>query len=695
MRTTLLLLVAFLSVFQFSCNRFAETKEQHDARMDWWRDARFGMFIHWGLYAIPAGEWQGETNYGEWIRHTAKIPLGEYDKFQGQFNPVDFNADEWVSMAKAAGMKYIVITTKHHDGFCMFDTKQTDYNIMNTLFRRDVMQELADACRKHDIRLCFYYSIMDWHHPDYMPRRDWEEADRPVGRAGYDKYVKYMKNQLKELLTRYGDIGVLWFDGEWEGTWNSAYGQEIYDYVRSLQPAIIVNNRVGSGMKEIDGTIDERTSGGDFGTPEQQIPPDGIPGLDWETCMTMNTHWGYNKADKDFKSTGELIWMLADISSKGGNFLLNVGPTAGGTFPPESVERLEQIGEWMRINGESIYGTEASPFKKAPDWGRVTMKRTDGGLILFLHVSQPPADKKLIINGCLNEPEEAVFLAHPDERLDITRDEDALIISMPDTLPDSINSVIRLTLKGKLDLTNPPDIDSQFDLFVDTLKVWITTERENVELHFTTDGADPEIASDIYTDTLALTGSATVKARCSRDGKPVSGIASGSFTKILPVKAYIPDSSGRPTLEDMNLVNGIDYQYFEGEWDSLPGFSSMEPVKEGDLFYFTFEPRDNEERFGFLYSGFLLIPETNVYTFYTASDDGSRLFINNTLVVDNDGLHGTIERKGTIALEKGYHLFRVEFFEKTGGDELKVKVMSPSLEKQMLPKTWLYRDQTN
>ena len=229
-----------------------ETKADKDARMAWWRDARFGMFIHWGLYAVPAGEWKGQTNHAEWIRETAKIPLEEYNQFVGQFNPVKFNADDWVSMAKDAGMKYIVITSKHHDGFGLFNSRQTDFDVMSTPFKRDILKELSKACQKQDMTFCFYHSIMDWHHPDYLPRRSWETTRSTEG-ADFDRYRAYMKAQLKELLTGYGKIGVLWFDGEWENTWTSEYGKDLYNWVRNLQPGIIINNRVTVGRSGMAG----------------------------------------------------------------------------------------------------------------------------------------------------------------------------------------------------------------------------------------------------------------------------------------------------------------------------------------------------------------------------------------------------------------------------------------------------------
>jgi alpha-L-fucosidase len=308
-------------------------------------------------------------------------------------------------MAKDAGMKYIVITSKHHDGFCLFDSKMTDYDIMDaTPFKRDIMKELADQCRKQGIKMCWYHSIMDWHHPDYLPRRRWEK--RSAEGADFSRYVTYMKGQIKELVENYGDIGVLWFDGEWEKTWNSDLGNDLYKYVRSLQPDIIINNRVSKGRAGMAGTYDPEKAAGDFGTPEQEIPATGL-GYDWETCMTMNNHWGWNKNDKNWKSTQDLIRKLIDITSKGGNFLLNVGPKADGTFPEESIERLAAIGEWMKVNGQSIYGTNASIFEKL-QWGRCTTKPGK----LYLHVFDWPADGKLIVPGLITKAKSAYLLSN-------------------------------------------------------------------------------------------------------------------------------------------------------------------------------------------------------------------------------------------------------------------------------------------
>ncbi len=419
-----------------------ETKAERDRRMAWWREARFGMFIHWGLYAVPAGEWKGRTDHAEWIMETAHIPVDQYEKFRDRFNPVKFNADQWVAIAKSAGCKYIVITSKHHDGFCLFDSKHTDYDVMSTPFRRDIMKELAEACRRQGLRICWYHSIMDWHHPDYLPRRGWEK--RSAQGADFPRYVGHLKDQVRELVTAYGRIGVLWFDGEWESTWTHEHGLDLYRYVRSLDPEIIINNRVDKGRHGMAGLTREGGFAGDFGTPEQEIPPTGLSGADWETCMTMNDHWGYNKHDQNWKSNEDLIRKLIDIASKGGNFLLNVGPTGEGEIPRPSVERLAAMGKWLKTNGEAIYGTAASPFKKLP-WGRATRKPGK----LYLHVFQWPKGD-LAVPGLKNKVEKAYLLADASRAaLQATQTEEGVLLKVPEKAPDAIASVVVLEIVGE------------------------------------------------------------------------------------------------------------------------------------------------------------------------------------------------------------------------------------------------------
>ena len=330
-----------------------ETPAQRDARMQWFREARFGMFIHWGLYAIPAGRWSttSKTDAGEWIMNTYEIPVADYKALAPKFNPTKFSAHEIVSLAKASGMKYIVITAKHHDGFAMYDSKADPFNIVAaTPFKRDPLRELAVECKKQGIKLGFYYSQdQDWTAPGGAAYHDPEHWDK----AQDGNFAQYLHTkaipQLEELLTNYGDFPVIiWFDTPTKDMTPALAGEIVT--LLNKHPNLIWNNRLGGGYD------------GDTETPEQYIPPQGFPGRDWESCMTMNEHWGFNAADLNFKSTETLLRNLIDISSKGGNYLLNIGPESTGEVPAAESERLKQMGKWLAVNGESIYGTKSTLF---------------------------------------------------------------------------------------------------------------------------------------------------------------------------------------------------------------------------------------------------------------------------------------------------------------------------------------------
>lgn len=425
----------------------AETLDQHDQRMQWWREARFGMFIHWGLYAVPAGEYDGKSvdGIGEWIMHFARIPRAEYEQFAAQFNPQNFNADEWVRMAKYAGMKYIVVATKHHDGFCMFDASNSTYDIVDAApYGKDALREISEACRRHRIIFCTYYSIMDWHHPSQLPAS--EENGRPVwspSRMVEEKkaeYVQYMKEHLRQLIVEY-HTHLLWFDGEWPDWWTDSDARELYQWLRSLNPDLIVNNRIGKGRKGFTGFTEDGFFAGDFGTPEQEIPATGV-NIDWESCMTMNGTWGYKSSDHNWKTAETLIRNLIDVVSKGGNYLLNIGPDAQGTVPQESVQRLRDIGRWMSVNGESIYGTQAALFR--PEWGRVT--RRNGAL--YLHVFDWPADGKLTIPALQNRFSRASLLARPEVSLAVETGSENWVITLPLSAIDPVATVVALDVDG-------------------------------------------------------------------------------------------------------------------------------------------------------------------------------------------------------------------------------------------------------
>jgi alpha-L-fucosidase len=653
-----------------------ETLEQRDARMAWWREARFGLFIHWGLYAVPAGEWRDETHHAEWILTTAQIPVAEYEKFAPRFNPVQFDAAAWVRMARDAGMRYIVITSKHHDGFSLYDSQVSDYDVIDaTPFGRDILRELEAECLKQGIRLCFYHSIMDWHHPDYLPRRGWEE--RPAEGADFDRYVDFMKGQVREIVTNYRDIGVLWFDGEWERTWTPERGRDLYDFVRSLDSDIIINNRVGKGRAGMAGTFDPASASGDFGTPEQEIPATGL-GYDWETCMTMNDHWGYNKNDANWKSSERLIRMLVDIASKGGNFLLNVGPTAEGLFPRESIDRLADMGRWMKTNGESIYGTCASLFESLP-WGRSTTKSKT----LYLHVFDWPADGSLEVPGLLSSADRAYLMTDDKAKLEVSYKPGSAVISLPGAAPDAVASVVVLEFAEEPEVINSPAIQADGDIFVASHEVALGPQMNNARIRYTLDGSEPDGTSPEYTEHLSLDTGAMVRCAYFQEGGRVSSVVSRNFYKVKPL----------PSRELPDRLPGLTYAYFEGEWETLPEFAALTPVQSGTSSAFDLGLQQRPEDFAVRYSGYLLVPEDGVYTFFVASDDGSRLWIGDTLVVDNDGLHGSQTESGRIALAWGLHPITVGFFQRTGGLDLEVAFRGPGVEHQVVPPAVLFHKQ--
>jgi alpha-L-fucosidase len=352
-----------------------ESQAQKDVRMAWWRQARFGMFIHWGLYSIPAGTWDGKQvpSIGEWIMNNASIPVADYKSLAAQFNPTGFSAHDIVALAKSAGMKYIVITAKHHDGFAMFDSKANAFNIVAaTPFRRDPLRELADEARKQGLKLGFYYSQdQDWTAPgasailrgNHDPvTHHWDKAQD----GDFDTYLHTKAiPQIKELLTNYGDFpAVLWFDTP-TANMTPARAAEIVALVNQ-HPNLIWNNRLGGGYK------------GDTETPEQTIPAQGFPGEDWESCMTINDTWGYKSYDTNFKSTETLLRNLIDIASKGGNYLLNIGPDSHGIVPQPEVDRLHAMGTWLAVNGEAIYGTQPTLFGPEAGSFSATVKDSKG-----------------------------------------------------------------------------------------------------------------------------------------------------------------------------------------------------------------------------------------------------------------------------------------------------------------------------
>jgi len=430
-----------------------KAQKNRDERMAWWRDAKLGMFIHWGVYAIPAGTWKGKEygGIGEWIMSHADIPKEEYETLPPKFNPVKFDAKQWVQIAKSAGMKYMVITSKHHDGFCMFDSKATDYDIVDaTPYGKDVLKPLSIECKKAKIKFCTYYSILDWHHPDQKLRDEngkHNYGNNEIKRGKKREYIEYVKAHLKELVNNYG-IDLLWFDGGWMSWWKPKNGKELVNYLWSISPDIIINNRAtGKAKKHI----------ADYGTPEQRIPKEGSD-RDFETCMTMNDTWGFKKNDHKWKSTKTLIVNLVDIVSKGGNYLLNVGPTEEGLIPQPSVERLTQIGQWLKINGEAIYGTkrwkvyrENPSEEKSRKFANLEFRFTAKENVVYAAClswpDKPVKIKSLGKEGSPNIKVRAVKMLGSDEQLQWTQDMNFLTITPPQTRPCDHVYVFRIILE--------------------------------------------------------------------------------------------------------------------------------------------------------------------------------------------------------------------------------------------------------
>ena len=436
----------------------SETAEQRDARMAWWRQGRFGMFVHWGLYSGLAGTWKGKPVEDhpdmEWIQQWVGADSWEYAHYgMPLFQPNKDFATEWARLAKRAGCQYVVFTTKHHDGFGLFETVYNTYNAKD-ITGRDLCKEIVAAIRAEGLKVGFYHSVVDWHHPQY----DYEAAGLlphpnkgkpfPNGPRDHSIYVNYLHRQVKELLSHYGPVDIIWWDYSREGSEGPFWrADKLMEMVYTLQPEIISNNRLYrippiEKYDSVDRLKNWKPEHGDFTTPEQTVPSTGIEGVDWEMCMTMNDTWGYSDRDHNWKSDETLIRHLIDIVSKGGNYLLNIGPKGDGSIPEASIQSMQAIGDWMKINGEAIYGTTASPFE-APTWGRYTQKPG----FVYAHVFDWPADGKLGVPLKPSQVKQAFVAADPETALKIESAGDGVVISLPQKSPDPIASVITIKVE--------------------------------------------------------------------------------------------------------------------------------------------------------------------------------------------------------------------------------------------------------
>jgi len=403
-----------------------------------WQDMRFGMFIHWGPVSLRGTEIS-------WSRGR-EIPIEEYDNLYREFNPVLFNAAEWVNTARQAGMKYLIITSKHHDGFCLWDSKYTDYDIMATPFRRDILRELAEECERQGILFGTYYSIADWHHPDYTTRYGGDP--RPVEQSDMNRYVRYLKNQVKELIENYG-TNILWFDGQWESAWTHQMGMDLYRYIRELRDDILINDRVDKGHHGKKGMNISGKFAGDFGTPEQRIgafDPDHA----WESCITLCRQWAWKPNDR-LKSRRQCIQTLARTAGGGGNLLLNVGPMLDGRIEQRQVDRLKEMGQWLTRYGESIYGTRGGPYRPT-DW-MVSTRKTDK---IYLHLFTLPQTELVLPELAGYRVISAQVLS--GQKLNVRQRNGMIVISLPQQPIDEDDTVIVLQLDKETATIEPVEV---------------------------------------------------------------------------------------------------------------------------------------------------------------------------------------------------------------------------------------------
>ncbi|MEI6178418.1 MAG: alpha-L-fucosidase [Verrucomicrobiota bacterium] len=425
-----------------------ETPEQREARLKWFKEARFGMFIHWGVYAVPAGVWKDKPirGIGEWILKNGSIPLKDYRAFAKDFTAAKYDPSAWADLAKQAGMKYVVITSKHHDGFTLYDSKVSDWNAVKASgAKRDLIAPLEKEVRARGLKFGLYYSqAQDWTHPGgaIMGKKAGEPGWDPAQTGDFDKYLKDIAlPQTEEILATFKP-DVIWWDTPSNMT--TERGRPLHDALAAV-PGIITNNRLGGDFK------------GDTSTPEQHIPPRGYPGEMFEVCMTMNDTWGYKKDDHNWKSVTRILQNLSDISSKGGNFLLNVGPTAEGEIPAESIERLKAVGQWMDSYSEAIYATEASPFARRLNWGRVTRKTVGDKTMLYLHVWDWPADGKLLLPTLKEKPISGKVMK---TGASVTAESSAegVVVTLPGKATDPNISVVALEFQGPLTITQQSSV---------------------------------------------------------------------------------------------------------------------------------------------------------------------------------------------------------------------------------------------
>lgn len=666
----LLLLAAGLAAAQ---PRYQAEWKALDARPtpSWYREAKFGIFIHWGVYSVPAFTrkggyaewyWRGLADTTTFLNKWHRRTYGErfqYQDFAPLFKAELFQPDQWAELLAKSGARYVVLTSKHHDGYCLWPSAESwNWNSVDVGPKRDLLGDLTTAVRQRGIRMGFYYSLYEWFNPLYN--------------NDFDRYVdQHMLPQLKDAVTRY-QPSIIFADGEWDHDSRAWRSEEFLAWLYNESPAprdVVVNDRWGGDTRF--------KHGGYFSTEYEAANSERSAEFlarGWEECRGMGRSFGFNRNEElgDYESAESLIHMLIEIVSRGGNLLLNIGPASDGTIPVIMQERLLQMGDWLGINGEAIYASRVNRNQAEGDSVRFT-RSSDGRYLYAIALRHPGRQLRLRTVEAL--PGSAVRLLGLDRDLAWRQEQDGLVIDLPvellHRLPGEHAWVFRIAARPYIEI---PRIVAPSFISVDKpLRLTLAAEPADAWIRYTLDGSEPDPASPLYSGSLAISQSAMLRIRAFKEGYAPSLTASQQVS-ILASKKH-----------------GLDCRYYEGEWPTLPDFDALKPVKSGRVWDFsltTLSPR--EDKYALLFNGFIQVPTPGKYTFFTTSDDGSRLFIAGQLIVDNDGLHGAREAKGEIELAAGHHPLRVAFMEAGGAESLKVEWEGPGIPRQSLPPASLF-----
>ncbi|MBK7107018.1 MAG: alpha-L-fucosidase [Ignavibacteriae bacterium] len=571
MKNIMMALIFLLNLICLKAQDFTnETKQETDLRMEWWNDAKFGMFIHWGVYSVPAGWYKDKMIPGisEWIMYSAKIPVEEYEKYAAVFNPIEYDPIKWVKIAKQAGMKYIVITSKHHDGFSIWDSKVTNYDIVDyTPYKKDILKPLAEACKNEGIKLGFYHSIMDWHHPD-------------ATKENFAKYRdEYLIPQLEELLNEFDNLSILWFDGEWIEEWTEPQGKKLYNHLRNKKPELIINNRIGKGRQGMQGMNKDHSFVGDFGTPEQEILETSST-LPWESCMTMNDSWGFKRGDENWKSSETIIYNIIDIASKGGNYLLNVGPDEKGNIPHESIIRLEQVGNWMKLNSEGIYNTR--PMKNYFEGENIKYTKSKNSDYIYAYILKKPVSDSIKIKYVVPKDNSKIFLLSQNLTLNYSIKNNETIVLLPSGIEENeypiclkIEGSEKKVASSPIVKVNEKVVKDTY-LFQDSIDVEIISNDIGAEIKYTTDGTLPNQNSKLYSSKLKINKSASLKSISYKNDFVESILKTVQFYKIKSVKDLQIKNNPSEKYSNLNkfiLVDGKrgSEEYEDNNWLGFEG----------------------------------------------------------------------------------------------------------------------------